>query len=114
MASDRSMALIRQLRPEGQAAAVWLINELRSAGLPAIVTSGRRTPQRQRQLIAAGLTTATRSLHLLGRAMDIGFANVPTAQVPPAWLTFAGSRWELIGGRWGGRFRDRDPIHFDF
>lgn len=110
--ADFTLQLIRQLRPEGQAAAAFLVNALREQGLPAIVTSTRRSAERQRQLIASGQTTAIRSRHLVGRAMDIGFANVPTAAVPAEWWSFAGLLWERMGGRWGGRFSD--PLHFDW
>lgn len=113
--SDRTLQLIRTLRPDLRPAAVWLINQLRADGLPAIVVSARRTADRQRALIRAGRTTALRSLHLSGLAMDIGFANVRTADAEAAgWFQWAGSKWQSIGGRWGGNFHDRpDVVHFD-
>lgn len=112
--SDRTIELISSLDPRGRAAAVWLIATLRQAGLPAIVTSARRSAAHQRRLIAAGATTAVRSRHLIGRALDIGFAGVPAAQTPADWYRLAGELWESLGGRWGGRFQLRDPIHLDW
>lgn len=110
---DQSLQLIRTLQPELQPAAVWLINQLRAAGLPAIVVSARRSAAVQKRLIEAGRTTATRSLHLSGSAIDVGFASVPTSRVPPDWWSYAGSLWESAGGRWGGRFSTPDVVHFD-
>lgn len=112
--TDRSLQLIRTLDASGQAAAIALVNELRAQGLPAIVTSARRSAAHQSRLIAAGKTTATRSHHLRGRALDIGFAGVSTAAVPASWWRFAGQVWESYGGRWGGRFSRPDPLHFDW
>lgn len=116
MSADRTLELIRTLHPSGQNAAIWLINALRSEDIPAIVISARRTAERQRALIRAGRTIAVRSKHLVGRALDIGSAN-ESAWRPGTdhWfdvLARAGSLWESIGGRWGGRFADWN--HFDW
>lgn len=46
------------------------------------------------------------SLHERGLAIDLGGLN-------STQLRFLGKVWESWGGRWGGRFRQRDPIHFD-
>lgn len=111
---DDSLQKILTLRREGQEAAIWLINSLRAAGLPAIVVSARRTASHQRRLIASGATIASRSRHLSGRALDVGFQGVPAAQVPWSVWSYAGALWEAAGGRWGGRFSDPDPLHFDW
>jgi len=48
------------------------INIVRTAwGRPMIVTSGLRSEEQQQDLIAQGLSTATKSKHLLGEAVDI-------------------------------------------
>lgn len=114
MTTDPTATLLRTLAPSGRGAAVELVNELRRAGLPAIVTSARRSSAKQRQLIAAGQTTAARSRHLQGRALDIGFQGLRTEEVPAEWWAYAGSVWESFGGRWGGRFTKPDPLHFDW
>ena len=113
--SELTLTLIRTLQREGQAPVIDLINALRAAGLPAVVVSARRTHARQTQLISAGLTTATRSRHLEGRAWDLGFRGVRSRAVPSYWWRAAGESWERMGGRWGGRFRPAaDPLHFDW
>lgn len=52
------------------------INKIRKAyGKPMIVTSGLRSDEKQKALIAAGKSTATKSNHLTGRAVDIADAD---------------------------------------
>jgi len=109
--SDPTEANLLGLQPDVQGAAVYLINAYRSAGYPAIITSGLRTVQRQQELIASGVTTATRSLHLTGRAIDLAFLGIPDA--PWDWFAAGGALWVAMGGRWGGNFSVPDPIHFD-
>lgn len=46
-----------------------------------------------------------RSYHEYRRAFDV--------VGPPNELAQAGAIWESWGGRWGGRFRNLDPIHFE-
>ena len=99
------------LQPDVYECAVYLINAYRGAGYPAIITSGVRTLQRQQELILSGQTTAQRSHHLTGRAIDIGFAGINSA--PWDWYAAGGALWESMGGRWGGRFSTPDPVHFD-
>lgn len=47
-----------------------------------------------------------RSKHERGRAVDIVFSPADFAPV-------AGAVWEALGGRWGGRFKAYDPVHFE-
>lgn len=46
------------------------------------------------------------SKHELGLALDIGGMH-------DAELAYLGRVWSSWGGRWGGTFRNRDPIHFE-
>jgi hypothetical protein len=46
------------------------------------------------------------SKHEQGLAFDVGGLN-------PSQLKKLGQIWESWGGRWGGRFRAKDPIHFE-
>lgn len=84
---------------------------------PQPITSGRRTAERQRQLLTrweAGdpgiaVKPAARSRHLTGDAFDLGSSS---AEV----LAFYGAilyRLGILGARWGGNFRTPDRIHFD-
>lgn len=99
------------LQPDVHDCAVVLINAYRLAGYPAVIVSGLRTVQRQQELIASGVTTAVRSHHLNGRAVDVAFLGVPNA--PWEWFAAGGALWKMMGGRWGGDFSTPDPLHFD-
>jgi len=47
-----------------------------------------------------------RSKHQYGRAVDIVFH-------PADFAPMAGEVWEALGGKWGGRFKKYDPVHFE-
>jgi uncharacterized protein YcbK (DUF882 family) len=54
------------------AATLWTFDEARKRhGGPLIITSGRRTEQRQQELIAEGKRAAKHSAHTLGCALDV-------------------------------------------
>lgn len=76
------------------------------------VTSTRRSSSEQAALYRTaskrGLPAAPpgRSKHERGRAVDIVFS-------PRDFAPVAGEVWEALGGRWGGRFKQYDPVHFE-
>jgi hypothetical protein len=80
----------------------------------AYITSGRRSGEVQQALYIDFITGKSKfpaarpggSLHERGLAVDIGGLS-------PSQLKQLGELWESWGGRWGGRFRKSDPIHFD-
>ncbi|MGH8833333.1 MAG: M15 family metallopeptidase [Polaromonas sp.] len=81
-----------------------------------MLTSGKRTAQHQVGLIKAGLTQARQSRHLDGTAFDVSFNGITREEALrlPAWVWQAvGQAGERLGLRWGGRFQDYDPFHFD-
>lgn len=91
---------------------VFLVNYVRGVGVPLIVISGRRTAAQQRELIAAGKTTAVKSRHLIGQAVDVQVQGLLRDQVPLAWWQWIGSVGEHFGLVWGGRFKRPDLNHF--
>jgi len=103
---DPTPSNLEGLAPDVREAAIYLVNAYRAAGYPAIITSGRRTVGHN---VAVG--GVPRSAHLVGRAVDLAFLGVPAA--PLTWFQAGGELWEAMGGRWGGRFQNPDPIHFD-
>lgn len=79
------------------------------------IVSGFRSPERQRQLLLrwqsgdrAGLVAkpACQSWHMVGKAID-----VETDVVGFDFYTYLMERWDV---RWGGRFQNPDPVHFDW
>lgn len=76
------------------------------------ITSGVRTKAEQASLFRQSATSKYpvappgRSKHEKGLAVDIVFE-------PRNFEEVAGVLWELLGGRWGGRFRRYDGVHFE-
>lgn len=85
-----------------------------------IVTEGLRTPERQRQLVAAGASQTMNSKHLVGRAVDL--AAVVDGEVRWDWPLYhrlaavmkeAAKRLN-VPLTWGGDWKSfRDGPHFE-
>jgi len=106
----KSQGLQRQLVPYAQ----QLFAYAQDLSSSAVVTSVRRDSTKQAQLYAAYVAGRSRypaaapgtSKHERGLAFDLG--GLSSSQ-----LATLGAIWESWGGRWGGRFSKRDPIHFE-
>lgn len=109
--ADLTESLIRSLRPEGQAAAIYLINAARQAGVPVVVVETRRTLQRQRALLASGASRTLHSAHLLGRAFDVGFVGHHPDAVPLPVYSWLHDLWLQLGGR---PMISWDRVHFEW
>jgi len=93
--------------------AYWLIYIARYYGVDLIITEGRRSIERQRQLMNRGASLTLDSRHLTGDAFDIDLHGVSPDNVPQVVWDFAGLIGELLGLRWGGRWPTlRDFRHF--
>ena len=87
-----------ELDPEIQADARALVAFVEAMGGLASVTSVRRSLRAERKIAGAGYASA----HVDGRAFDVSISPVELARV-------AGLTWRRMGGRWS----ERDPIHFE-
>lgn len=85
-----------------------------------MVTEGRRTIERQRQLLKAGATRTLKSRHLTGHAIDI--APVVDGEVRWDWPLFdvlaaamtQAAKEHNVSIVWGGSWRNfRDGPHFE-
>jgi hypothetical protein len=112
---DRSEELIRGLDPVIQNQAIRFINLVRSKHLlPAVITSGRRTPQEQQALLSQGRTTTLNSQHVVGHAFDVDMYGWNRDRVPTWVWDEIGPAAESIGLRWGGRWKSfKDVGHFE-
>lgn len=87
-------------------------------GIEAVtITSGYRSPKRQRELLnrwisgnRTGLVArpSRRSWHMQGYAIDVS-----TRINPRSFLVFRNLMLTFRGIRWGGNFNSYDPVHFD-
>lgn len=75
------------------------------------IISGYRSPQSQAELNPL----APDSLHTTCPAMavDLRVAGSPASTTPFEFWAWLGTKWKMMGGRWGGDFSRRDPNHFD-
>ena len=95
-------------------AVALIVCELKGYRFP-LLTSGYRTPQRQRELLnnwiagnRRGLVArpAERSWHMQGRAVDVS-----RLERTESFRIFRDAM-VLMGVEWGGNFRKPDPVHF--
>lgn len=110
------MADLAGVHPGVAARAQYLVSVFQQHGWPLVITSGKRTEAHQASLRAAGLTKARQSRHVTGTAFDVSFTGFSRNQALalPRWVWEAvGEAGERMGLRWGGRFKDYDPFHFD-
>jgi len=108
------MAHIRQLSPDIQDLAFWLIYLVRTAGVPLQITSTLRTQSEQARLVRVGLSGTLKSKHLQGQAFDVDIHGWGRDEVPLWWWEELGALGEALGLRWGGGFSNlRDYGHFE-
>lgn len=111
---ERTVAQLRTLHPSIQREAATFVYVAHVLGVPFQITEGRRSLQRQHQLLREGRSQTLASRHLSGRAFDIDVMGVPPDNVPQAVWDFGGVLGEALGLRWGGRWASlRDFRHFE-
>ncbi len=114
MSFDPTIGHLRQLDRTAQAAAIRMVTHVRLVGIPLTVSSSRRTPQEQAQLVRTGRSQTFRSRHLTGQAFDIDVHGFGRDQIPRWWFYQLGQLAEPLGLRWGGNFSGFwDPGHFE-
>lgn len=112
--NDQTAYHIARLHPRLAELAYQFINELRTAGVPAHITSSRRTTTEQARLVRAGLSNNPRSKHLTGLAFDFDILGFGRNQIPRQVLDAIGAYGESLGMKWGGRWKSPyDPGHFE-
>ncbi len=93
-----------------------LIARCVEAGICPRIVETLRTPERQRDLIAKGVSWTADSRHLTGDAIDVAPVECLSmknwAPSHPHW-TLMGEIGERLGLRWGGRWKVRDCCHFE-
>ena len=110
------MADLRTLHPQLAPAARWLYQVGKQYDGRLVVTSAYRSPAKQARLYQRWVTGQSqipaappgRSLHQYRLAFDLARIGIDPLTDP--LLTWLGSVWTQIGGRYGGT---QDPVHFD-
>lgn len=75
------------------------------------ILSGHRTREEQAEVNPDVPDSLHRRCPAL--AVDLRVGAVPASEVGGSVWDWLGAQWELMGGRWGGRFSVRDENHFD-
>jgi len=109
------MASLNSLHPQLVQPAKWLLDLGRQYDPLLVVTSARRSYDKQQQLYERYLRGESqipaappgRSLHGHGLAFDM--ARIGKSPMGDPLLNWLGQVWEWIGGKYGG---ERDPVHF--
>lgn len=112
---DPTERIIAGLAEPTRTRAFLLVYAARQAGIPIIVTSGRRSIDAQRDLVRMGRSRTLRSKHLEGQAFDIDLWRVDRSAVSEAlWATIGPWAERYLGLKWGGRWSSiYDPAHFE-
>jgi len=109
---------ISRLNYQIQSRVIGLINDLRSVGVPAVIRDlgGYRTTSQQLSLYQSGkgVTSTTKSRHMLGMAFDLDVHGLNRDRIPTWWWNIVGPYAErAYGFTWGGRWKNPyDPGHF--
>lgn len=105
---------IERLHPALRTRAAYFIAILRYVGVPAEITSSRRTLAEQRRLVERGRSRTLNSKHLTGHAFDFDVRGWSRDAIPAAFWPVVGELGEALGMRWGGRWKSPyDPGHFE-
>lgn len=101
---------ISELSPEMQEKTMMLLDYAKSQGMEVTITSGFRTKAQQEYLLKTRPKyAAKRSLHCLGRAIDISIKGKKDSDYRQL-----GEYAKSIGMRWGGDFKKvAERWHFD-
>lgn len=110
------------LSPRFRPLAIELLARCVEAGIPVLIVDTLRTPEEHAANLAKGVSWTPRSKHLIGDAIDICPYAQFDAHGPDKLLWDAGDPiWERVGAigealrlRWGGRWRQKDPGHFEY
>jgi D-alanyl-D-alanine carboxypeptidase len=110
----RTLEHARQLDPVALERAAALLDACWQVGIPAWISSSRRSEAEQRELVRTGKSQTMHSAHLDGRAFDIDVVGYRRDDVPLSFWNELGPLGESIGLRWGGRWRTLvDLGHFE-
>ena len=84
--------------------------------LPVVIIQTLRSLEEHQNNVDAGKSWVKRSKHCDGRAIDVGLVNLLAlpnwAPDHPLWQTL-GQIGEKCGLKWGGRWKQRDMVHFE-
>ena len=102
----------KQIEFAGMVARLLICAE--TLGIPVKVIEWHRNRTRQRKLYDLGRSRTLDSKHLIGLAVDL--AIIRHKRYITNWKDYEplGQLWELLGGVWGGHWKMKDGVHFEY
>lgn len=113
--------LLSDLSPACRSKVVEMLAKLTEANIPVIIVETRRTQAEHEANIAAGKSWTQHSKHIDGNAIDVApylTFNIRGARIIQ-WdgndgvYAKMGAIGESCGLKWGGRWTQRDNVHFE-
>ena len=91
-----------------------LVIEADEIGITVFVNEWYRTPERQKELVATGKSKTLNSFHLKGLAVDL--IRIKDGKVTWDYNDYIplGKIWQKMNGVWGGSWKFRDAVHFQY
>lgn len=116
---------LEHLTPDTRKRVEKLLLFARRRGIPVQIISTHRRCQDQDALYAQGRTSpgsvvtgvrGCRSWHTWGRAVDLAAPPYPPRGPGPSCAALAplGRYWKTLGGVWGGDWKFKDCMHFEY
>lgn len=103
---------------EKQAAFLVMVSKLicfaYGQGITLFALEWYRTPERQKELVAAGKSWTMNSKHIDGLAVDLCILKDGKVSWDNEDYKPLGEFWEKLGGRWGGSWKQKDSVHFEY
>ena len=108
--------LLRDLNQNFYPTACEFLAKCVEARLNVMVIETRRTLAQHKENVANGVSWTRHSKHIDGNAIDIGIVELLSlpnwAPDHPLWDRL-GKIGESCGLKWGGRWKQRDCVHFE-
>lgn len=111
---ERERAALMSLNPIPRDRAWVQLYLLREWGFEPYLIEGKRSLERQKQLVAQGKSKTLKSKHLTGDAWDIVLLDHGW-DAPREFWNAVGRSARIVGAVWGGQWRTfPDPCHCQF
>lgn len=108
------MTTLRQKQSEFLVMVSKLISFCAITGITVFVNEWYRTKERQAELVKQGKSWTMNSKHIEGLAVDLIILKGKEVSWNNEDYKPLGEYWEKIGGIWGGSWKVKDSVHFQY
>lgn len=93
---------------------LWVRPVLKTSNVYMKVYCLYRTPKEQEELLRQKATKTLKSKHIIGLAVDLQIMKDGQPIYKTPIYELIGQYWIGIGGTWGGEWKWRDEMHFEY